>query len=165
GAGGPGAGARGGGVRRRPHLAAGGRPPPQRLGVGRAHPDPVPRPDRGAVDRAHTRPARADRAATAGGADPAGAARHRHLRQRPPAVRAGPVPARWLPVALLLGLAVVLRISTLIYHDISGADATVALLAKHILAGERLPGFFYPPAYIGPGSGLHRPPAVLVLCP
>ena len=41
------------------------------------------------------------------------------------------------------------------YHYISGDDATVALMAKHILAGENLPVFFYRQSFMGSLNGFH----------
>ena len=57
--------------------------------------------------------------------------------------------SRWLIVGGLLGLAAGVRIAAMFYQNISGDDATVALMAKHILSGEDLPVFFYRQAFIG----------------
>jgi hypothetical protein len=43
---------------------------------------------------------------------------------------------RWLVVAALLLLAALVRVSAMFYQNISGDDATVALMAKHMLHGE-----------------------------
>jgi hypothetical protein len=51
------------------------------------------------------------------------------------------------------------------YHFISGDDATVALMAKHILSGENLPVFFYRQAFIGSLNGLHLVPGLYVFGP
>jgi hypothetical protein len=72
---------------------------------------------------------------------------------------------RWLVAGAWLGAAALLRLSTLFYHDLSGDDATVALMAKHILAGEDFPAFFYRQTYIGSVSGLHLVPALFLFGP
>ena len=51
------------------------------------------------------------------------------------------------------------------YQDISGDDATVALMAKHILSGEHLPVFFYRESYMGSLNGFHMVPALFVFGP
>jgi hypothetical protein len=45
-------------------------------------------------------------------------------------------------VLALLALAGVVRVSVMYYEAISGDDATVALIAKHVLSGENRPVFF-----------------------
>jgi hypothetical protein len=72
---------------------------------------------------------------------------------------------RWLVVAALLCVAALLRIATLFYHELSGDDATVALMAKHILAGESFPAFFYRQTYMGSLNGFHLVPALFVAGP
>ena len=51
------------------------------------------------------------------------------------------------------------------YQNISGDDATVALMAKHILSGEDLPVFFYRQAFMGSLNGVHMVPALYVFGP
>jgi 4-amino-4-deoxy-L-arabinose transferase-like glycosyltransferase len=46
------------------------------------------------------------------------------------------------------------------YQNISGDDATVALMGKHILAGENLPVFFYRQSFMGSLNGFHMVPAL-----
>ena len=43
--------------------------------------------------------------------------------------------SRWLVVGALLALAGLVRVSAMYYEAISGDDATVALIAKHVLSG------------------------------
>ena len=51
------------------------------------------------------------------------------------------------------------------YEDISGDDATVALMAKHILSGENWPVFFYRQSFMGSLNGVHMVPALYVFGP
>ncbi len=51
------------------------------------------------------------------------------------------------------------------YQNISGDDATVALMAKHILHGENLPVFFYRQSFMGSLNGFHLVPALAVFGP
>ena len=51
------------------------------------------------------------------------------------------------------------------YQNISGDDATVALMAKHILHGENWPVFFYRQAFMGSLNGVHMVPALFVFGP
>jgi 4-amino-4-deoxy-L-arabinose transferase-like glycosyltransferase len=51
------------------------------------------------------------------------------------------------------------------YENISGDDATVALMAKHILSGENLPVFFYRQSFMGSLNGFHMVPALFVFGP
>jgi Dolichyl-phosphate-mannose-protein mannosyltransferase len=51
------------------------------------------------------------------------------------------------------------------YQNISGDDATVALMAKHILSGENLPVFFYRQSFMGSLNGFHMVPALFVFGP
>ncbi len=51
------------------------------------------------------------------------------------------------------------------YHHISGDDATVGLMARHILSGENLPVFFYRQAFIGSLNGAHLVPALFLFGP
>ncbi len=51
------------------------------------------------------------------------------------------------------------------YENISVDDATVALMAKHILRGEDLPAFFYGQSYMGSLNGFHLVPALAVFGP
>jgi hypothetical protein len=73
--------------------------------------------------------------------------------------------SRWLVVGALLGLAAVMRVSAMFYHHISGDDATVGLMASHMLAGENLPVFFYRQAFIGSLNGAHLVPALFLFGP
>ncbi len=83
----------------------------------------------------------------------------------PAPTAAAPRAARWLVVCAILGIAVLVRVSAMFYHFISGDDATVALMAKHILDGEDLPAFFYRQAFMGSLNGLHMVPALSVFGP
>ena len=85
------------------------------------------------------------------------------LAPAPPA--AAPRASRWLVVGAILGIAVLVRVSAMFYHFISGDDATVALMAKHILSGEDLPAFFYRQAFMGSLNGFHMVPALAVFGP
>ncbi len=51
------------------------------------------------------------------------------------------------------------------YQNISGDDATVALMAKHMLHGENWPVFFYRQAFMGSLNGAHLVPALFVFGP
>jgi hypothetical protein len=51
------------------------------------------------------------------------------------------------------------------YQNISGDDATVALMAKHILRGEGLPVFFYRQSFMGSLNGFHMVPALYLFGP
>ena len=73
--------------------------------------------------------------------------------------------SRWLIVGGLLGLAAGVRIAAMFYQNISGDDATVALMAKHILSGENLPVFFYRQSFMGSLNGVHMVPALYVFGP
>ena len=73
--------------------------------------------------------------------------------------------ARWVAVGALLALAAVVRVSAMFYEDISGDDATVALMAKHILSGENWPVFFYRQSFMGSLNGVHMVPALYVFGP
>ena len=73
--------------------------------------------------------------------------------------------SRWLVVGALLALAALFRVSAMFYHFISGDDGTVALMAKHILAGEDLPAFFYRQAFMGSLNGFHLVPGLFVFGP
>ena len=68
-------------------------------------------------------------------------------------------------VGAILGIAVLVRVSAMFYHFISGDDATVALMAKHILSGENLPAFFYRQSFMGSLNGFHLVPALFVFGP
>src|SRR3989304_8848874 len=76
-----------------------------------------------------------------------------------------PESRRWFTVAALLLLAALLRVATSLYHEISGDDATVALMAKHILSGETFPIFFYRQTYMGSLNGAHLVPALFLFGP
>ena len=76
-----------------------------------------------------------------------------------------PRASRWLVVGAILGIAALVRVSAMFYHFISGDDATVALMAKHILSGEDLPAFFYRQAFMGSLNGFHMVPALSVFGP
>lgn len=84
------------------------------------------------------------------------------LTARPPR---SPRPPRWVVVAGLLAAAALLRVSIMLYHDIPGDDATVALVAKHFLSGEAFPVFFYRQAYMGSLNGVHLVPALFLFGP
>jgi 4-amino-4-deoxy-L-arabinose transferase-like glycosyltransferase len=71
----------------------------------------------------------------------------------------------WLAVGGWLLAAAALRVGTLFYHDISGDDATVGLIARHVLAGQDFPVFFYRQAYMGTINGFHLVPALAVFGP
>ena len=43
-----------------------------------------------------------------------------------------PLRTRWLAVAALLAVAVLVRVSVMFYGSLSGDDAIVALVAKHV---------------------------------
>jgi hypothetical protein len=65
----------------------------------------------------------------------------------------------------LLAAGAVLRVAACFCHVLSGDDATVALVASHVLRGENLPAFFYRQAYMGSLNGLHLVPALAVFGP
>ena len=67
---------------------------------------------------------------------------------------------RWLVVVGLLAVAVLVRVSAMFYGFLSGEDATVALMAKHVLHGENFPVFFYRQTYMGSLNGIHLVPAL-----
>src|SRR5262249_30344 len=83
----------------------------------------------------------------------------------PQPASAPPDRARWLVVPALLALAAVVRVSAMFYQSISGDDATVALMAKHILSGENWPVFFYRQGFMGSLNGAHMVPALFVFGP
>jgi 4-amino-4-deoxy-L-arabinose transferase-like glycosyltransferase len=68
-------------------------------------------------------------------------------------------------VLTLLALAALVRVSAMFYQNISGDDATVALMAKHILHGENWPVFFYRQSFMGSLNGVHMVPALFVFGP
>jgi 4-amino-4-deoxy-L-arabinose transferase-like glycosyltransferase len=70
-----------------------------------------------------------------------------------------------LVLAALLAVAVLVRVSAMFYGSLSGDDATVALMAKHVLHGENFPVFFYRQTYMGAPNGLHLVPALFVFGP
>lgn len=72
---------------------------------------------------------------------------------------------RWLVVGGLLLIAALIRVATIFYHELSGDDATVALMAKHVLSGEGFPVFFYRQTYMGSVNGLHLVPALFLFGP
>jgi len=85
-------------------------------------------------------------------------------------VEAEPVTARagwrrWLVVAGAMVLAALVRVAAMFYHDISGDDATVALIAEHYRTGEAFPAFFYRQTYMGTLNGIHLVPALAVFGP
>lgn len=65
----------------------------------------------------------------------------------------------------LLALAGLVRVSAMYYEGISGDDATVALIAKHVLSGENWPVFFYRQSFMGSLNGIHMVPALYVFGP
>ena len=73
--------------------------------------------------------------------------------------------SRWAVVAALLALAALVRVSSMFYGSLSGEDATVALIAKHILSGENFPVFFYRQTYMGTLNGIHMVPALALFGP
>ena len=83
-----------------------------------------------------------------------------------PAAASGPGGrSRWLVVGALLALAGLVRVSAMYYEAISGDDATVALIAKHVLSGENWPVFFYRQSFMGSLNGIHMVPALYVFGP
>ena len=72
---------------------------------------------------------------------------------------------RWLVLTALLAVAVLVRVSSMFYGFLSGDDATVALVAKHVLHGENFPVFFYRQTYMGSLNGIHLVPALFLLGP
>jgi 4-amino-4-deoxy-L-arabinose transferase-like glycosyltransferase len=70
-----------------------------------------------------------------------------------------------LVVLALLALAGLVRVSAMYYEAISGDDATVALIAKHVLSGENWPVFFYRQSFMGSLNGIHMVPALYVFGP
>ncbi len=81
------------------------------------------------------------------------------------ATPAPPRLSRWPVVVALLGLAALVRVAAMFYQNISGDDATVALMAKHILSGEDLPAFFYRQSFMGSLNGFHMVPALFLFGP
>ncbi len=65
----------------------------------------------------------------------------------------------------LLAVAVLVRVSSMFYGFLSGDDATVALVAKHVLHGENFPVFFYRQTYMGSLNGIHLVPALFLFGP
>jgi Dolichyl-phosphate-mannose-protein mannosyltransferase len=76
-----------------------------------------------------------------------------------------PVCTRWATVGALLALAALARVLAMFYGSLSGDDATVALMAKHVLSGENFPVFFYRQTYMGSLNGIHLVPALYVFGP
>jgi 4-amino-4-deoxy-L-arabinose transferase-like glycosyltransferase len=72
---------------------------------------------------------------------------------------------RWLAVAGLLAVAALVRVAVMFYGTLSGEDATVALVAKHVLHGEDFPVFFYRQTYMGSLNGIHLVPALFAFGP
>jgi hypothetical protein len=72
---------------------------------------------------------------------------------------------RWVAVGALLALAAVVRLGAMFHWTLSGEDATVALIAKHYLAGENFPVFFYRQTYMGALNGIHLVPALSLFGP
>ena len=73
--------------------------------------------------------------------------------------------SRWAAVGAILALAAVVRVSAMFYGTLSGDDATVALIAKHVLSGENFPVFFYRQTYMGSLNGIHLVPALYLFGP
>jgi 4-amino-4-deoxy-L-arabinose transferase-like glycosyltransferase len=73
--------------------------------------------------------------------------------------------SRWLLVAALLAVAAAVRIAAMFYEALSGDDATVALIAAHVLRGEDVPAFFYRQTYMGSLNGIHLVPALFLFGP
>jgi len=69
---------------------------------------------------------------------------------------------RWVVVIALLSLAAVVRASVMMYEFLSGDDASVALMGKHILTGENFPVFMYRISYMGSLNGVHLVPALFL---
>ena len=72
---------------------------------------------------------------------------------------------RWLALAALLAIAVLVRVSSMFYGFLSGDDGTVALVAKHFLRGEDFPVYFYRQTYMGSLNGIHLVPALFLFGP
>jgi type IV secretory pathway TrbD component len=73
--------------------------------------------------------------------------------------------SRWGAVGAILALAAVVRVSAMFYGTLSGDDATVALIAKHVLSGENFPVFFYHQTYMGSLNGIHLVPVLYLFGP
>lgn len=86
-------------------------------------------------------------------------------RLTPVRAAAAPGRSRWLVVGALLALAAAVRVAAMFYGALSGDDATVALIATHVLRGEDLPAFFYRQTYMGSLNGIHLVPALFVFGP
>ncbi|MBI3455289.1 MAG: discoidin domain-containing protein [Candidatus Rokubacteria bacterium] len=69
---------------------------------------------------------------------------------------------RWGIVIALLGVAAVVRASVMMYEFLSGDDARIALMARHILTGENFPVFMYWQTYMGSLIGAHLVPALFL---
>jgi 4-amino-4-deoxy-L-arabinose transferase-like glycosyltransferase len=68
-------------------------------------------------------------------------------------------------VAVLVALAALVRASVMFTGSLSGDDATVGLVAKHVLSGENFPVFFYGQTYMGTLNGIHLVPALYLFGP
>jgi hypothetical protein len=71
----------------------------------------------------------------------------------------------WAVVGALLVLAALSRVLAMFYGSLSADDATVGLMAKHVLSGENFPVFFYRQTYMGSLNGIHLVPALYVFGP
>ena len=70
-----------------------------------------------------------------------------------------------LPLGVIGGcllLGAVLRVAVMFGWDLSGDDATVALMARHYVTGEAFPVFFYRQIYMGALNGIHLVPAAFL---
>ena len=72
---------------------------------------------------------------------------------------------RWLYVAAVLTVAALVRVSVMFYGSLFPDEATVGLVAKHVLRGENFPVFFYRQTYMGSLNGIHLVPALFVFGP
>ena len=72
---------------------------------------------------------------------------------------------RWLYVAALLTVAAAVRVSAMFHGSLFPDEATVGLVAKHILHGENFPVFFYRQTYMGSLNGIHLVPALFAFGP
>jgi hypothetical protein len=68
-------------------------------------------------------------------------------------------------VGALLAVAAAVRVAAMFYEMLSGDDATVALIATHVLRGEDLPAFFYRQNFMGSLNGIHLVPALFLFGP
>jgi hypothetical protein len=72
---------------------------------------------------------------------------------------------RWLYVGTVLAVATLVRVSVMFYGSLFPDEATVGLMAKHVLRGENFPVFFYRQTYMGSLNGIHLVPALFLFGP